>query len=433
MFQAVVASWPLFLGVALLMLGNGLQGTLLGVRADLEGFSTPVTGVVMSAFYGGLLIGSFQAPRLIGRVGHVRVFAAFAAIASATVLLHAVFVQPAVWALVRALTGFSFAGLYIVAESWLNTQSRNEHRAKVLSVYMIVSFGGASLGQILLNVADPGDFVLFTLVSVLVSLAVVPMLLSSGPAPGIAPVGRPDFKKLYATSPLGVVGAFVSGIGAGTVLGMGAVFATQAGLAVNDVANFMFAALVAAVAGQFPLGFLADRFDRRLVMIAAAATTGALGILAGLAGGWPGLVLLVAAMAFAFPLYSVSVAHTNDYLDGHSMVAAAGGLMMINGIGAAFGPFAVGVAMAALGPAGFGLFLGAAHLGLAVFGLYRTFRRASVPLEDQGPTVMIPRATPVATVLAQEAALEQIAAEAALLADEMPAETPSEPSRPALV
>jgi hypothetical protein len=168
-------------------------------------------------------------------------------------------------------------------------------------------------------------------------------------------------------------------------------------------------------------------------MIAAAATAGATALAAGLVGGFGGLALLVAAMVFAFPLYSVSVAHTNDYLDSHSMVAAAGGLMMINGIGAAFGPIAVGVAMTAFGPAGFGLFVGTVHLALAGFGLYRTFRRPSRPLDDQGPTVMMPTATPVATVLAQEAALEQIEAEAALLAEEMPPEPQPEPQRPALV
>ena len=413
------SAWPLFLGMALLMLGNGLQGTLLGVRADIEGFATAVTGIVMSGFYAGLLAGAVFAPRLIGRVGHVRVFAAFAAVASAAVLLHAVFLEPVLWALMRVISGFAFAALYIVAESWLNSETRNDARGRVLGAYMIVSAGGMAFGQVLLNAADPADFVPFTVVSVLVSLAVVPMLLSTGPSPKLAPAGRPDFRRLYATSPLGVVGVVVSGVIVGSVLGMGAVFARQAGLATAEVASFMFAILIVAMLGQFPLGYLADRFDRRVVIIAAALASGAAGLAAAVVGGGPALVLVVATAAVGFPLYSISVAHTNDYLDSQAMVAAAGGLTLLNGAGAALGPFAASLAMSAVGPLGFALFLGAVELGLALFAFYRTFRRATVPLEAQGPTVLIPRASPVATALAQEAAIAQIEAEAALLAEEM--------------
>jgi len=413
------SAWALFLGMALLMLGNGLQGTLLGVRADIEGFATAVTGIVMSGFYAGLLTGAILAPRLIGQVGHVRVFAAFAAVASAAVLLHAVFVEPVVWALMRVVSGVAFAALYIVAESWLNSETRNDARGRVLGVYMIVSSGGMAFGQILLNVADPADFLPFTVVSVLVSLAVVPMLLSTGPTPKLAPAGPPDFRRLYRSSPLGVVGVVTSGVVVGSVLGMGAVFARQSGLGTADVASFMFVVLLAAMVVQFPLGYLADRFDRRLVIIAAVAVSGATGVAAALVGGGAALALVVVAAAIGFPLYSISVAHTNDYLSADAMVAAAGGLTLLNGVGAAFGPFAVSLVMSGVGPLGFALFLGAVELALAVFGLYRTFRRPTVPADVRGPTVMIPRASPVATTLAQEAAIAQIEAEAALLAEEM--------------
>jgi MFS family permease len=284
---------------------------------------------------------------------------------------------------------------------------------------MIVSSGGMAFGQILLNAADPADFVPFTVVSVLVSLAVVPMLLSTGPTPKPAPAGAPDFRRLYRSSPLGVVGVVTSGVVVGSVLGMGAVFARQFGLATAEVASFMFAILLVAMLGQFPLGYLADRFDRRLVIIGATLVCGAMGIAAAVVGGGPALVLVAAAGAVGFPLYSVSVAHTNDHLDVRSMVAAAGGLTLLNGAGAVFGPFAASLAMSAIGPLGFALFLGAVELALAVFGFYRTFRRAAVPLEAQGPTVLIPRASPVATAIAQEAAMAQIEAEAALLAEEM--------------
>lgn len=422
MRQVLVSSWALFLGMALLMLGNGLQGTLLGVRADIEGFATAVTGVVMSGFYVGLLTGAVLAPRLIGRVGHVRVFAAFAAIASAAVLLHAVFLAPMLWALMRLISGISFAALYIVAESWLNSACRNDARAKVLGAYMAVASGGLAFGQILLNVADPREFVPFTLVSVLISLAVVPMLLSTGPAPKVAPAGPPDFERLYRSSPLGVVGTFMSGVVVGSVLGMGAVFARQAGLATGDVALFMFATLVAAMLAQLPLGALADRFDRRLVIILAAGSSGMLATAAAFAGGTWALAGVLAAAAVAFPLYSISVAHTNDHLDARAMVAAAGGLTMLNGLGAALGPFTVSLVMSVTGSLGFAYFLGAAQLALAAFGIYRAFRRPSVPRAAQGPTLFIPRTTSVATTIAQEAAVEQMEAEAALLAEAMASE-----------
>ncbi len=431
MYEVVRGSWPLFLGIALLMLGNGLQGTLLGVRANLEGFPTAVTGLVMSAFYLGLLAGSVIAPRLIGQVGHVRVFAAFAAIASAAVLLHAIFPEPILWITVRTLAGFSFAALYIVAESWLNSQAANQHRGQVMSLYMVVTFGGGGLGQLLLNVADPGGFVLFMLVSVLLSVAVVPMLLTTGPVPSVLPGGRPDIGGLLRTSPLGVAGSFISGAAIGAVFGMGAVFATQSGLRVAEVAEFMFAVLVACMLCHFPIGYLADRFDRRLVLIASAAAGAGLALAAGLTGGLLGLSLLVAACLFAFPLYSVSVAHTNDYLDQNAMVAAAGGLMMVNGIGAALGPFAASIVMTGFGPGGFPIYLAAVLGLLATFGVYRTFRRPAVPLDEQGPTVAIARATPVGTMIAQTTALQQM--EKASEESEQPEETGTDEAPPTLV
>ncbi len=417
MVQTVRASWPLFLGLALLMLGNGLQGTLLGLRADIEGFPTAVTGLVMSIFYAGYLIGAVRAPVLIARVGHIRVFAAFSALASAAVLLHAVFLQPVLWGVMRLISGFSFATLFIVAESWLNGQTRNADRAKVLGFYMFVVFGGMGAGQLLLGLADPGSFVLFTAVSVLVSVAVVPMLLTSGPAPAIPPVQRIDLPGLYRTSPLGIVGTFAAGLTGGAVFGMGAVFASQLGLTIGGVAVFMFALMMAAMLGQFPVGYLADRFDRRLVIIVAAFSAGAAGLGAVAADGLGTLALLVVTVFVAFPLYSVSVAHTNDHLDTGGMVAAAGGLMMVNGCGAALGPFAVGLAMTGLGPVGFALFVGAVYVALGLFGFYRTFRRAAVPLDEQGPTLPVPRASPVGTALAQEAAVERSPGEPVGLAE----------------
>ncbi len=430
MVQTVLASWPLFLGLALLMLGNGLQGTLLGLRADIEGFPTAVTGLVMSIFYAGYLIGAVRAPVLISRVGHIRVFAAFAALASAAVLLHAIFLQPIVWAVMRLVSGFSFATLFIVAESWLNGQTRNADRAKVLGFYMFVVFGGMGAGQLLLGLSDPGSFVLFTTVSVLVSIAVVPMLLTSGPAPAIPPMQAIDLRGIYRTSPLGIVGIFAAGLTGGAVFGMGAVFASQTGLSVGGVAVFMFTLMMAAMLGQFPVGYLADRFDRRTIIILTAVVAGTAGLGAVATTGLVSLALLALTVFVAFPLYSVSVAHTNDHLEEGGMVAAAGGIMMVNGLGAALGPFAVGLAMAALGPVGFALFVGSVYAGLGVFGFYRTFRRPSVPLDEQGPTLPVPRATPVTGGLPQEAPVDTVSSD---VSDAAEAPAPGPTKTPDLV
>ncbi len=221
MRTTIVASWALFLGIAMIMLGNGLQGSLLGLRATVEGFATATTGFVMSAYYVGFLLGSSLTPKLVKRVGHIRVFTALASMASAAVLLHAVFTTPAAWTAMRIVTGFSYAGLYVVAESWLNDRATNETRGQLLSVYMVIMVGGMGSGQLLLNVADPAGFELFILVSVLVSAALVPIALTAFAAPDFAAPSHVGVKQLYEISPLGVFGAFGTGIAHGAAFGMG--------------------------------------------------------------------------------------------------------------------------------------------------------------------------------------------------------------------
>ena len=224
MFHVVASAWALFLGMGLLMLGNGLQASLLGIRAGAEGFGTGATGLVMTCYYLGFLAGSILTPKVVKNVGHVRVFSALASLASVAALVHSVFLDPFTWGAMRFVTGFAYAGLYVVAESWLNDRATNETRGSLLSVYMVVLFGGLAGGQLLLNVADPGGFLLFVLASVLVSLALVPISLTAGPAPEFdapTPVG---LLELYRVSPLGVAGAMGTGLAHGVLFGMGAVY-----------------------------------------------------------------------------------------------------------------------------------------------------------------------------------------------------------------
>jgi MFS family permease len=235
MLVAIRSSWTLFIGIALIMLGNGLQGTLLGIRASLEGFSTTTTGMVMTAYFVGFLAGSHLVPKFVANVGHIRVFAALASLASISVLVHSVFIEPTLWTVMRFITGFSYAGLYVVAESWLNARATNETRGQLLSIYMIVTLLAMACGQLLLKLSEPTSFELFVLVSILVSLALVPISLTAINAPSFEAPERISLRTLYHASPLGVVGAAGVGCAHSVLFGMGAVYATQLGLSVDQV------------------------------------------------------------------------------------------------------------------------------------------------------------------------------------------------------
>ncbi|QPJ64372.1 MAG: MFS transporter [Candidatus Nitrohelix vancouverensis] len=406
MFSSIYALWFLFAGIALIMLGNGLQGTLLGVRAGLEGFMTVETGLIMSAYYLGFLLGSVATSRIVKKVGHIRTFAALASVASAMVLMHSVFTNPSAWFVIRIGTGFCFAGLAVVTESWLNYYSTNKMRGWLFSIYMVVQLSGLAAGQFLLNLSDPGGYSLFILISILVSLAVVPILLTSTPGPVIAEFTKVGIKKLYEISPLGLVGTFGVGIAHGSFLGMGAVYAQMAGFAQDQVAAFMATLIFGGVVLQLPIGRLSDHLDRRTVLtgVSFLATVSALVCLA------VGETSITALFIFTFlfgglslSLYSLCVSHTNDYLQPDQMVMASGSLTLVVGVGACLGPLTVSAAMRWLGPGGFFIYLALIHGAIAGFAVYRVFMRKAVPLEDQNPFIpLTSRVTPVAAVVVPE-------------------------------
>lgn len=386
MLAAIASAWALLLGIALIMLGNGLQGTLLGVRATLEGFGTATTGLVMTGYFAGFLAGSVFVPRLLANVGHIRVFAALASLASGAALLHTVFVSPISWGLIRLATGFCFAGLFVVAESWLNDAATNKTRGQLLSVYMIMVMGGMGSGQLLMNLSDPRGFELFVLVSVLVSFALIPITLSVGRAPVFEAPESIGARALFRASPLGVAGAFLIGIAHSALFAMGPVYATRIGLAVDRLSFFIAAALFGGLILQWPIGWLSDRFDRRKVIVAVAwiATGAAFG--AGV-GGVDSYVLLIGATALlggmSLPLYSLCGAHTNDHLMPRQIVAASATLVLIGGLGLTMGPMLAAVFMRLTGPAGLFWLLAVAHGCIGGYGLYRMVRRDPVPLDAQ--------------------------------------------------
>ncbi len=398
-------SWALFLGVMLLMLGNGLQGTLLGIRGAIEGFSPNTMAWVMSGYFIGFLGGSRMAPELIRRVGHVRVFAALASLVSACLLLYAVVPNVIAWMGLRIVIGFCFSGVYVVAESWLNDSATNETRGQTLSLYLIVQMIGIVAAQVILNFADAGGYTLFIISSVLVSVSFAPILLSISPAPMFQTTKPMSFKRLYDASPLAVVGIFLLGSIFSALFGMAAVYGTQRGLGVGTITLIVAMIYVGGMLMQYPIGWASDHMGRRLLIIYLTLFGAITMIFAPLMTG--NLYTLMALMfivgGISNPLYSLYIAYMNDYLEHDDMAAASGGLIFINGMGAIGGPFLVGWMMTEFGADSFFIYL-AVLLGLsALWALYRSTVRQAPSVED---TAAYAHISPSSSIVAAEVAAE---------------------------
>ncbi|SFT84833.1 MFS transporter [Sedimentitalea nanhaiensis] len=411
MFQVLSSAWALLLGMMLLMVGNGLQGTLLGVRGEIEGFSTLEMSVVMSSYFVGFLGGSRMAPEMIRRVGHVRVFAALASFISAVMILYPAFTNPVAWSLGRVIIGFCFSGVYVTAESWLNNAASNDNRGQALSLYMIVQMVGIVTAQALLLVGDPAGYESFVIASVLISVSFGPILLSISPTPAFDTTKPMTLRKLMEISPLGCVGMFLLGGVFAAQFGMSAVYGARAGLGLGQISAFVACFYLGAMVLQYPLGWLSDRTDRRFLILVVAGI-GGLGSVFAMNFGENFLVLLAAAFligGLCNPLYSLLIAHTNDYLEHADMAAASGGLVFINGLGAIAGPLIIGWLMGdnVFGPSGFFLFMAGLLFALATYAGYRSTRRPTLPFEETGSiSPMYPSATPVMVELAQEVAID---------------------------
>lgn len=375
----------LLIGAGALNLGMGLQASLLGVRAGLESFPTLLIGVVMSAYYAGFVAGSIYAPKVVARVGHIRTFSAFASTASAAAICHAVFVDPVSWIIFRAMTGFCMAALCLVTESWLNARANNLNRGTVISVYFVVTLGATAAGQAALMLAPPSGYNLFVLVSVIISVALVPIALTSTPSPELSAPNRMAVKKLYSTSPVGVVGCLFAGIISGGYWSLGAVFAQAKGLVANDIAIFMTLLVAGGVVTQWPFGRISDMMDRRIVIAAVASLVFAVGLLValGILPDDPWLFIMGAVMGgLVLPLYGLVLAHTNDHLEPEDFVPAGSTLLVLFGFGAVIGPLVGTAAMGLLGPAGLFVYLTVMGGLLALFTFYRMTQRAGVDMDD---------------------------------------------------
>ncbi|SMX48803.1 MFS transporter [Maliponia aquimaris] len=391
-------------GTAAFMIGNSLLGVVLPLRMEAAGYPVALTGAIMAAYYLGLALGGLRGKRVIFRIGHIRAFAVFAALTAATTLAYAAFFHPAAWLVLRVVNGFCIAGLTATIESWLNTRSSNETRGRVLGFYMLTFYLAIASGQTMVNLADVATPDLFMLAASLIGLSLIPVAMTTLGEPNLSESRVLNVRDLYAASKVGVVGAAVAGLMVGSFYALGVVFARRIGLGVSEAALFMSVVVLGGLAAQIPMGMLADRFDRRIVMSGALLAVGtAWGTLAGfVASGLPFTALLIVAPAFGGAMssvYPLCVAQTFDRLERRYYIAAAGRLLMVYSIGATLGPLIAAALMSIHGPSSFFVFESTVAVLYALFVLVQVALRPSLPADQREKYVPLPDVTPIAMSL----------------------------------
>jgi len=407
MWTAIRSSWPLFLGMVFLMVSNGLLVTLLTLRAGGLGFSELMIGFVQSGYPVGSLLGCLIAPRLIMKVGHIRVFAAYASIASTAALIHLITYDPWSWGAMRLLTGFCFSGLYIVAESWLNSSANNESRASLLSVYFIIQTGGVMVGQLLLNLSSPEGIFLFIVVSILISFSLVPMLISTSATPPYELPERVSLLELFRLSPMGLTGSFLNGIAQTTLYVALAIYGHSIGLSTGAIGGLIGVMTLGGMLFQFPLAKLSDRIDRRLVIVLAPGLAIPVCLLlSGLENPADNIIELYTMVAIVggltLPLYSICMAHMNDHLKPGQVVAASGTLVLILAVGMIFGPLLGGFAITQYGPEGFFYLLACTSALTVLTALFRLWNGQSRVKNQVIAVALTANLSPEATSLYRE-------------------------------
>ena len=400
-------SWALFLGMGLIMLAHGYQGSLLGIRAVKEDFSLVSTGFMLSGYFIGYFIGAKNISNLVSRVGHIRVFAAFASVASIVILLHSIIVNPLTWFVLRIVTGFSMVSLYTVAESWLNDRSSNKNRGSVLSIYMIVLYGSMALGMFFINFSKPENFQPFILVSLIMSLSLIPILLTKRKPPTFKKIQGMKLKELYDTSPFGMVSSLLCGSTHSALFAMLAVYAASMNFSIFEISIVTFLVAISGAISQWPIGKLSDALDRRLVIIYCTFASSFFAICAIFASSQiympdglatPKFWFYIFVMFFSFcslPMFALIFAHTNDFIPKEKFVAAGAGLQFAFGLGAMMGPFLCSFFMDLIGSNGFFIYLIFFHSCIGVFGIYRMKVRAVIDNPDSQFTPIPQTITPL--------------------------------------
>ncbi len=437
MGKILKSTWALFTGIGIILLANGLQGNLMGVRSVIENFSSLSTGIMMSGYFIGYFVGSNLTPNMVSRVGHIRVFAAFASTASLSILIIATYVNPVVWTLGRFLTGLSLVSCYIVAESWLNDRANNRTRGKLLSVYMIINYFGLACGALLLNFDDPTSFKPFILVSILLSIALVPILLTKRPAPKFKKIGTLNLKELYKISPLGAVSSFCTGAIYSALFAMFAVYATKINFSLFEISILLFLTTIAGAFFQGPVGYLSDKYNRRIVIVLCNLFSAAFCLILIFISGdklfnlnalhmllninifqdfnlltYAGtsklyfFIIITVYAGITLCIFSLNLAHTNDFVPKEKFVAAGGGLQIVFGLGAMGGPLFCSIVMDKLGPNGYFVYLIGFHIIISSFGLYRMARRQVAENPDNTFTPLPRNITPAGIELDPETGVD---------------------------
>lgn len=384
--HSIASVAALLLSVAILLMGNGLQGTLLPVRADLEAFSRIEIGILGTSYFFGFTLGCLAGPALIARAGHIRAYLALVSVGSGVALLHAMIVEPALWWFFRALTGFCFAGLFIIIESWLNERAENETRGTVFSIYTIMTLTVVSVGQMIFTLSDPKSFSLFAIASILVSLAAVPVAFTRSQSPEPIPLVTPHISRLYALSPVGFMGCVSYGLTIGAFWTLGPIFALAGGLSSTGIGLFMSATVIGGAAGQWPLGRLSDNVDRRVVIFGTcllASLTGLALSYVSTSASFLTFALGFIFGGFAFPLYALSVAHANDLSAPKAFVQTSSGLLLVYSVSAAAGPALASIVQTLVAQQSLFMCTAAVHLLTACFVLVRMPYRAAVPEDEK--------------------------------------------------
>jgi len=404
-------SWALFTGYGILMIAHGLQGNLLGVRSVIEEFNFIATGTMMSGYFIGYFIGANMVPKLVGKVGHIRVFAAFASMASLSILIHAVFINPFVWTLGRFLTGFSVVGIFIVVESWLNDRANNRTRGQVLSTYMFITMIGLAIGTLLLNFSSPERYEPFILISLLLSIALIPILLTKRKPPKFKKLSSIKVKDLYKISPFGTVGMFCTGFVHSSLFTLAAVYAATINFTVFEISLLLFLITISGGIFQWPIGYYSDRHDRRIIII-GCAFAGALFCALSMTASGASLENMYLAISLgmdkimffvfvtlyagmAIPMFTLNLAYVNDFIPKEKFVAAGGGLQIIFGLGAMGGPMLCSIFMNKYGANGFFIYLMIFHIIIGLFGMYRITRRQTKENPDSTFTPLPRNITPL--------------------------------------
>jgi len=399
-------SWALFLGMGAIMLAYGFQGSLLGVRAVKEEFSLAETGFMMSGYFVGYFIGAITIPKLISRVGHIRIFAAFASIASLVILIHAIFISPFVWFLLRVLTGISMVSIYTVAESWLNDRASNKNRGSVLSIYMVILYGAMGIGMFFLNFSDPTNFEPFIMVSIITSGALIPILFTKRKPPTFKKIETMSIQEVYISSPFGMVSSFLYGTTQSALFTLLAVYAAGMNFSIFQISLVTFLLAISGAISQWPIGKLSDIYDRRKVIIIVSFAAAFFALCAifssaqmylpdglGTSKFWFYIFLILFAFC-SLPMFSLILAHTNDFIPKEKFVAAGASLQFIFGLGAMGGPFLCSIFMDLIGLNGFFIFLMFFHILIGIYGVYRSRIRPAVENPDSQFIAMPQSITP---------------------------------------